>query len=324
MASVRGRTTHNLRFVFAAAALALAATALAEPPAPNSALAIEADAIESAPADAPQASAPLPAPRPSAAAPANAVKPRPLGPKPEARPLFSKAAADQSAAAAVWGNPIVRTGGSLAIVLLLIVVLAAFSRKLAARSGGLASQFGPGGKAPEGLLEVLGRYPLFRGQTLILLKLDSRILLLSQTTPRIRGGVGTLTTLSEITDPEEVASILVKAGEHAGDAHSARFTSLLRKFDRTHDQHLPDHTEIEIKGRRIHQTVAGDRAEMLDDQAIAAPAAAGIYQPPQHTPAPAPAVIHKFPHPTDLPTPSTDSFNAIRQRLHALHGEAHR
>lgn len=316
MASVRGPSTHNLRCVIAAIALLVGAPAFAAPQAANTAAAIEPDAAEATPVTpaAPKVeSAPLP----------TNSRARPLGPMRDARPAVGTTTSDQSALAAIWNNPVVRTGGSLALVLVLIVALAAITKRLAAKSG-LAGQLGAAGRAPEGLLEVLGRYPLSRGQTLILLKVDSRVLLLSQTTPRIRGGVGTLTTLCEIADPEDVASILVKAGEHAGDASAAKFNRLLHKFDRTHDQHLPDHTEIEVKGRRIQKTVSGDRSEMLDDQALPTPAAAGIYQQPFPAPQ-APAVIHKFPHPTELPLRENhDSFSTIRQRLHALHGEAHR
>jgi flagellar biogenesis protein FliO len=301
-----------------AAATALGASAFAAPQsAPEAMTATSLDAITP---NSPAVAAPPPTVTSASAtiAPINDLHPRPLGPKRDAKPGFGSSTSDQSSAAAtIWNNPIVRTGGSLFFVLVLIVALAALAKKVAVKRGGLAGQLGAGGRAPEGLLEVLGRYPLTRGQTLILLKVDSRVLLLSQTTPRIRGGVGALTTLCEITDPEEVASILVKAGEHAGESKTAKFTALLQKFDRTHAD-LPDHTEIESSGRRIQQTVAGDRSEMLDDQAMPAPAAAGIYQPPA-------PVIHRFPHPTEMPAhPGTESYSAIRRRLHALQGEAHR
>ncbi len=268
--------------------------------------------------------------------PKNDLRPRPLGmvrqtravtkPDAEGKP---KAAA-QSAVGAMWDNPAVRTSGSLLVVLLLIVGLAAIAKRLVARGGGLAGALGAGGRAPEGLLEVLGRYPLTRGQTLILLKVDCRVLLLSQTTPRIRGGVGTLTTLCEITQPEEVASILVKAGEHQSGSASGKFTSLLRAFDRSHAASEADHVDVDL--RRVSQTPPGDRAGLWDE---------GAAMPEIEE---APPVVHKFPpvrasvRPELVPRPEpvrprfealeaptgADSFGAIRQRLHALRGEAHR
>jgi len=102
------------------------------------------------------------------------------------------------------------TVASLIAVVGLIVVLAVVYKWLAGKAGGLAGQVGAAGKAPAGLVSVLARYPIGRGQTLILLKIDRRVLLLCQSASgRVRGGV-TTRTLSEITDPEEVASIIAK------------------------------------------------------------------------------------------------------------------
>lgn len=106
---------------------------------------------------------------------------------------------------------ITTTLASMLAVIGLIVILAAIYKWMSAKAGGLAGQIGAAGKSPSGLVSVLARYPLGRGQTLILLKLDRRVLLLCQSTSgRVRGGI-TTRTLSEITDPEEVASITAKA-----------------------------------------------------------------------------------------------------------------
>jgi flagellar biogenesis protein FliO len=277
-----------------------------------------------------------------APAPKNDLHPRPLGLPKDGKSAAKNAPAttantarpaiaSQSAVGAMWDNPAVRTSGSLLLVLLLIVALAAIAKRLVAKGGGLAGALGAGGKAPEGLLEVLGRYPLTRGQTLILLKVDCRVLLLSQTTPRIRGGVGTLTTLCEITQPEEVASILVKAGEHDAASASGKFTSLLRAFDRTHAASEVDH--VDVDPRRIAGSPSPEPVEAWDE----AEAAEEIED--------APPVLHKFPASRVLKpqfsapeepvrqhvepmvavgSGGADSFGAIRQRLHALRGEAHR
>ena len=59
-----------------------------------------------------------------------------------------------------------RAGLDVALVLGLIFGLAVVAKKVSGKGGGLMGAMGPGGKAPAGLLEVLGRYPLARGQTL--------------------------------------------------------------------------------------------------------------------------------------------------------------
>lgn len=88
-----------------------------------------------------------------------------------------------------------------------------------------------GRRAPAGILEILGRYPLSRTQTLILLKVDRRVLLLSQTrTGRL--GATQLSTLCELGDPEDVASILTKVNEADRDSLSGRFSAVLRSLDR--------------------------------------------------------------------------------------------
>ena len=54
----------------------------------------------------------------------------------------------------------------------------------------------------------------------------------------MRGGAASLTTLCEIRDPEEVASILVKTRDAEGDSMAERFRGLLTRFDRGMD--VPD------------------------------------------------------------------------------------
>ncbi len=108
---------------------------------------------------------------------------------------------------ATVGDPqrseLVRVSMALGVVVGIMVVL-----RLAVRRFG-----GPltGGGRPSGVLEVLGRYPVARGQHLVLLKLVGRIVLLHQT----RHGMA---ALSEITDPDEVAALLarVQAGGRSG------------------------------------------------------------------------------------------------------------
>lgn len=128
-----------------------------------------------------------------------------------------------------------RTAASLALVLGIIGLGGLVLRAAARRSGGLAGLVGAGGRAPAGLLEVLGRYPIARGQTLVLLKLDRRVLLVSQSAGGRLGGGG-FRTLCDITDPEEVASILVKAQDEEGASISQRFRALLSGAESVYDE----------------------------------------------------------------------------------------
>lgn len=167
---------------------------------------------------------------------------------------------------------------SLGVVIVLILLLAAGLRRAARAQGGLASAVGAGGRAPSGVLEVLGRYPLGMGRTLILLKMDRRVLLLSQTAGgRVRGG-GSLTTLCEVTDPEEVASLLVQTRDAEGESISERFRSMLGRFDRETEAAERGASGgagrdggsgggLGVRGRRRIRSEGGDLAELWDDRA---------------------------------------------------------
>lgn len=120
----------------------------------------------------------------------------------------------------------VQTLASLAGVLALIAILGVTVRLVSRRTGGLMAAVGAGGRAPSGLLEVLGRYPVGRGTTLVLLKMDRRVLLVSQGGGGKLGGA-TMTTLCEVTEPEDVASILLKVRDAEGDSMARRFETML-------------------------------------------------------------------------------------------------
>ena len=123
------------------------------------------------------------------------------------------------------GPSIGRTLGALGVVIALIFATRWVMRRASQGVGGVSSQLGAGGRAPSGVLSVLGRYPVGRGQTLVLMQLDQRILLLSQTSSGFQ-------TLAEITDPEEVASLLVKSRDEESESLARRFTGLLKRFER--------------------------------------------------------------------------------------------
>jgi hypothetical protein len=153
----------------------------------------------------------------------------------ESRPLPAPKAPSESAPLAAKGNGVsagmVQTIASLAGVVALIVVLGVTVRLVSRRGGGLMAALGAGGRAPSGILEVLGRYPVGRGSMLILLKLDRRVLLLCQGGGGKFGGA-TMTTLCEITEPEDVASILLKVRDEEGDSLARKFQGLLSGAER--------------------------------------------------------------------------------------------
>ncbi|MEM1329327.1 MAG: flagellar biosynthetic protein FliO [Planctomycetota bacterium] len=127
---------------------------------------------------------------------------------------------------------LLRVGGALIVVIATIMGGAAVWKRIASKSGGLAGAMGPGGRAPSGVLEVLGRYPVGSGQTLVLLRMDKRVLLLAQC-KGARGAI-TLSTLAELNEPDEVASLLLKTRDEEDTRVAARFEELLRGEDRSH------------------------------------------------------------------------------------------
>lgn len=136
------------------------------------------------------------------------------------------------------GIGVMRTMGALGVVIGLAIAAWVGVRVLARANGGLGAMLGAGGRAPSGLLEVLGRYPVGRGQTLVLLRVDRRVLLLSQASGGRLGMSSTFTTLSEITDAEEVASILVKARDDESSESSARFSAMLGRAGQAYETPL--------------------------------------------------------------------------------------
>ncbi|MBL8744970.1 MAG: FliO/MopB family protein [Phycisphaerae bacterium] len=145
----------------------------------------------------------------------------------ESKPLgvsTNTGARDSSAAAPGSDAGWVRTGLSLAGVIGVILLVRVALVKLSKRSGSLSLAIGAGGRSPSGVLEVLGRYPVARGQTLVLLRMDRRVLLVSQSA----AGCATLT---EVTDPDEVASLLVKTRDEEGASNASRFNELLHRME---------------------------------------------------------------------------------------------
>jgi len=135
--------------------------------------------------------------------------------------------------APVSGPGVATTFGALALVLGFAIGVAWLVRWLAGLRGGLSAELGAGGRAPSGVLEVLGRYPVGRGQTLVLLKLDRRVLLLSQCAGGRRGGGG-FTTLCAIEDADDVASLLMQVRDAEGERAAASFGAALGRHEGAH------------------------------------------------------------------------------------------
>jgi flagellar biogenesis protein FliO len=126
------------------------------------------------------------------------------------------------------GGSVTQTVLALGAVIATILVAGVVVKRLARRTGGIMSALGPGGRAPSGVLEVLGRYPVSRGTTLVLLKMDRRILLLCQSGGGKLGGGAGMTTLCEVTQPEDVASILLKARDEEESNLAQKFQAFLK------------------------------------------------------------------------------------------------
>lgn len=142
-----------------------------------------------------------------------------------------------------------RTIGALAGVIGLIVLL----RSAMVRFGGPLGR----ARAPSGVVEVLCRFPLARGQILLLLKVDRRILLVAQTPQG-------LSTLSEISDAEQVASLVERIRNDRGDSFSRQFERLVTPVRPEPD--IGDSSPTVIDLTRSRQTSAARRvASMLAD-----------------------------------------------------------
>ncbi len=146
----------------------------------------------------------------------------------------------------------VQTVGALVLVIGLALLLKAGVQKLAGASGTLANQLGAGGKSPSGVVYVLGRYPVSRGHTLVLLQVDQRVILLGQSSAGFR-------SLCEFTEADEVASILTKTRDEEGASLTARFNEMLRQVEQD-PQTLDDATAAPIPEPRVQDDSTGLRA----------------------------------------------------------------
>lgn len=181
---------------------------------------------------------------------------QPLG-KPRDQNQTAAKTADKSAGG-LMDPGTATTIGALATVLSVIGIVAYFARKTAQKSGGLWAAMGAGGRAPSGILEVLGRYPVGRGCTLVLLKLDRRILLVSQSSGGKLGGV-TMTTLCEVDEAEDVASILLKSQDAETEQSRQKFEHMLTQEDRAYSKRgeIPIE-QVPVPLRTVKRATAGN------------------------------------------------------------------
>jgi len=112
------------------------------------------------------------------------------------------------------------TGVALGATLLAIVLARSAARRFGTRL--------TGGKRPQGVVEVLARYPVARGQQVVLLKVGRRVIVAHQ-------GAQGMQTLSEFAGEAEVADLLARCEEGARAASPFSFDALLRKSDRAFD-----------------------------------------------------------------------------------------
>jgi flagellar biogenesis protein FliO len=118
-------------------------------------------------------------------------------------------------------NEVTRVFAALAVVLGLLILLRLFLKR--------ASSLLAGGGRPSGVLEILARYPVGRGQSLMILKMARRVLLVHQ-------AGSSMSTLTQVTDAEEVAALLARMEAGARSREAARFKAALRTFQDEHER----------------------------------------------------------------------------------------
>lgn len=145
---------------------------------------------------------------------------------PESLPLASRLApASDVPERASPPRPTWRSGWVLNTATALGAVIVA----ILALRGVLARWVRGGGTAGAHAVEVLSRTPIAARQHVTLLRIGGRILICGESP-------GGLRTLSEITDPDEIATLLRAAAAARPHSITRSFGSLMRRFDRSFDE----------------------------------------------------------------------------------------
>lgn len=136
------------------------------------------------------------------------------------------------------GGGAVRTATALIAVLMLLLGCALLVKWMG-RKGYLPSNMGGGmlgagsgqARAVPGLVEILARYPVAGGGTLVVMKFDRRVLLINQMRSKGWRGPTEMTTLCELTSAEDVASVLLRTRAEEDSKRAAEFEAALRRED---------------------------------------------------------------------------------------------
>ncbi len=228
-----------------------------------------------------------------AAGPSAALESKPLGPSVRAADTGVAPSATTHSTPSSLGSTALRTGGSLAAVLVVIAGLGLGVRHLS-RKGLLPASISTGAKAPSGLLEVLARYPVGAGQTLLVIKFDRRILLVCQSGGKgITRSGGTMIPVSEVSAPEDVASILLKVRGEEQAAMAEKFQRMLAGEEDTAERALSSRETPALPAPRTHdRTTRPQQPRPRTPVPAAPPARATRALPPQ--PAPASAIRERL------------------------------
>ncbi|MFM7261213.1 MAG: flagellar biosynthetic protein FliO [bacterium] len=124
-----------------------------------------------------------------------------------------------------FGGEIIPTAAALGGTLLAIVL----ARSAIRRFGGKLAA----GRRPSGVVEILARYPVARGQQVVLLKVGRRVLVVHQ-------GAQVMQTLSEFSSADDVADILTRCEAGAKNAKDPSrdfsFDAILRSAGKSFEQ----------------------------------------------------------------------------------------
>lgn len=120
-----------------------------------------------------------------------------------------------------FANELLPTGLALGATLLAIVL----ARSAIKRFGGKL----PGARRPQGVVEVLARYPIARGQQVVLLKVGRRVIVTHQ-------GAQGMQALSEFSAEADVADLLARCEAGSRAASGFSFDALLRQSNKAHEK----------------------------------------------------------------------------------------
>lgn len=173
---------------------------------------------------------------PDVAAPA--MDPRPLA-RDNGRGTWASSDADDSArTSAAWLRTTLALGGVVGLIGLL-----AWGYRRVAAGGSLGFTLRP----PRGtLIEVVGRATLAPRQTVCLVRVGPRLVLLGCSADAVR-------TLDVIDDPDLTARLLGEAQRASNDSNSAVFAQCLDRESRAYppDEELPDEDELAPEAQRL-------------------------------------------------------------------------